>query len=140
RAARAGRRGDQRSDGDNGSDRNDRHDRSDRFDDRGSPAADRNADRALSMEAIRPRARPARRGPLIAGLLALGLALAAIGPLAGGPAADAAGQKVRRVLVSGDSVTESATLAPADVHSQGLDGALLSALAKRGVPATDGYL
>jgi lysophospholipase L1-like esterase len=92
------------------------------------------------MEAMRPKARPARRGPLIAGLLALGLALAAIGPLAGGPAADAAAQKVRRVLVSGDSVTESATLAPADVHSQGLDGALLNALAKRGVPATDGYL
>jgi hypothetical protein len=43
-------------------------------------------------------------------------------------------------VVSGDSVTESATLAPDLVHSEGLDGSLLAALKKRGVPAIDGYL
>ncbi len=74
------------------------------------------------------------------GLVALGLALLGIVVSGGGPAAQAAGQKVRRVVISGDSVTESATLAPADVHSQGLDGALLAALGRLGVPATDGYL
>ena len=92
------------------------------------------------MERARPPARPGRRGPLTAGLVALGLALVAIGSSAGGQSADAAGQRVRRVVLSGDSVTESATLAPDAVHNQGLDGALLAALAKRGATATDGYL
>jgi hypothetical protein len=47
---------------------------------------------------------------------------------------------VRRVVISGDSVTESATLAPADVQREGLDGSLLTALRARGVAASDAYI
>jgi lysophospholipase L1-like esterase len=67
------------------------------------------------------------------------VALLAIGVSAGG-SAEAAAQGVRRVVISGDSVVESSTLAPDLVHGQGLDGSLLRALHKRGVGATDGYL
>ncbi|HEY5196457.1 MAG TPA: SGNH/GDSL hydrolase family protein [Solirubrobacteraceae bacterium] len=70
--------------------------------------------------------------PLVLALLAI--------CFAAGSAADAAGQGIRRVVITGDSVTESSTLAPDLVHSQGLDGSLLSALRKRGVAASDGYL
>jgi hypothetical protein len=99
--------------------------------------------------------RPAARH-LAGGLLALGLAVVALTPGTAGTAQGAsvdrlaagttpragssAAKPVRRVVISGDSVTESATLAPDDVHSEGLDGSLLAALAKRRVPATDGYL
>jgi lysophospholipase L1-like esterase len=82
---------------------------------------------------------------VLPGLSAVGLALVALGPGAAAPAqgariARAASQQVRRVVVAGDSVTESATLAPADVHDEGLDGSLLAALKARGAPATDGYI
>lgn len=83
------------------------------------------------------------------GLFAFGLAVVAIATSAGG-AAQGAGRSatpyraarlaVARVVVSGDSVTESATLDPSLVHSQGLDGSLLAAISRRGVPVTDGYL
>jgi hypothetical protein len=89
--------------------------------------------------------RRARAAPAI---LASGLAaLLLLSPIAGASAARRAGTAaaatsfpVRRVVISGDSVTESATLAPDVVHSEGLDGSLLAAIEKRGVPATDGYL
>jgi hypothetical protein len=104
--------------------------------------------------ALTRRAR--RRGLFGLGLAlpALGLALSALAPGAAGaagrpatasrPAAAAsyraARQPLRTVVISGDSVTESATLPPADVHSEGLDGSLLAALKARGAEATDGYL
>jgi hypothetical protein len=107
-----------------------------------------------------PRAARRAAGPslvvLAIGLLGL-LALVGLGPASGRAqgasrgartptavratvAVRAAAVAVRTVVVSGDSVTESATLDPAVVHSEGLDGSLLAAIAKRGVPATDGYL
>jgi hypothetical protein len=78
-------------------------------------------------------------------MAAVGLALLGLGPWAtpgaqGARIAHAASQPVRRVVIAGDSVTESATLAPADVHSEGLDGSLLAALKARGASATDGYI
>jgi len=72
-------------------------------------------------------------------VVALGLVVPALGS-GGAATAEGASHAVRRVVISGDSVTESATLAPALVHSEGLDGSLLSALKARGVAAIDGYL
>jgi hypothetical protein len=83
-----------------------------------------------------------------AGLPLLGLALLALGSATGAAqgsgaptrVARSARQPLRRVVIAGDSVTESATLAPADVHAEGLDGSLLAALKARGATATDGYI
>ncbi|HEX3875228.1 MAG TPA: SGNH/GDSL hydrolase family protein [Solirubrobacteraceae bacterium] len=91
------------------------------------------------------RARGRRRGILAVGLAlpALAACLGGANPADGATAASgraAAAQPVRRIVISGDSVTESATLAPADVHADGLDGTLLAALKARGATATDGYV